>query len=431
MGVSSVAYIMSRFPHLPETFIVREMTAIEAQGIAVSLYPLIRQKQPVVHAEAQRWLPRARHLPFVSPSLLAATMQQAVQHPLRTGKLWGQTLWENRTSPNFLVRAMALLPKAFYAAHLMQREGIAHIHAHYATHPALVAWLIHHLTGISYSITVHAHDIFVRTAMLATKLRDAAFIVAISKYNRSHLEQVAGPWVREKTHIIHCGIAPETYSPHPDRPPPQEQFEILNIGSLQPYKGQRFLIEASAMLKERNIPFRCRIIGGGEERGALEQLIAHHNLTTTVELLGPLPQEEVARLLPTAHCYVQPSIITPAGKMEGIPVALMEALACEVPVVATDLSGVPELVRHGETGYLVPPANPTLLADQIARVYTNFAQAVQLARAGRALVLRDFNLHTNTRQLAALFPQQSSLSRPVRLPPQKHGAEIAIKEEQR
>jgi glycosyltransferase involved in cell wall biosynthesis len=109
----------------------------------------------------------------------------------------------------------------------------------------------------------------------------------------------------------------------------------------------------------------------------------------------------------------------------------MEALACEIPVVATDLSGVPELVRHGETGYLVPPANPTLLADQIASVYTNFAVAVQLARAGRALVLREFNLHTNTRQLAALFPQQSPLSRPDRLPPQKPGAAIAIKEEQR
>ena len=163
-----IAYVMSRFPHLPETFILREMTELERQGWQVALYPLIRQRQSVVHGEAGAWLPRVRRLPFLSAGVLAANGTALFRQPCCYATLWGRTLWENMTCPNFLTRAIALLPKAVYAAHLMKGEGVTHIHAHYATHPALVAWLIHQLTGISYSVTVHAHDIFVRTAMLAT-----------------------------------------------------------------------------------------------------------------------------------------------------------------------------------------------------------------------------------------------------------------------
>ncbi|MGH2522290.1 MAG: glycosyltransferase [Anaerolineales bacterium] len=141
----------------------------------------------------------------------------------------GRALWENRTSPNFLLRAMALLPKAVYATRLMQREGIRHIHAHYATHPAFVAWVIHRLTGIRYSITVHAHDIFVHTAMLATKLREAAFVVAISEYNREYLARVVGEWVRDKIHLVHCGITPDAYRPRPASSTPNKHFEIISF----------------------------------------------------------------------------------------------------------------------------------------------------------------------------------------------------------
>lgn len=397
---------MSRFPHLPETFILREMSELERQGWAIELYPLIFQKQTVQHAEAQRWLARAQRLPYVSGPVLAANAARLVRHPLRYGATALQSLWENRTDLNLWVRALALWPKAVYAARLMTRAGVRHIHAHYATHPALVAWMIHRLTGIGYSLTVHAHDIFVRKAMLATKVREAAFIVAISQFNRDYLASAVGEWARAKTFIIHCGLDPEQYTPRRYPPQPGEPFEVLNIGSLQPYKGQRYLVEACALLRARGVPVHCRIIGSGELRPVLEKQIAELNLGDVVELLGPRPQEEVAQLLPSAHCFVLPSIITPAGKMEGLPVSLMEALACAVPVIATDLSGIPELVRPNETGLLVPPANAEALAEAMTHVWRNPIEAAQMAQAGGALVLREFNLSDNVRRLAALFEER-------------------------
>lgn len=398
-----IAYIMSRFPHLSETFILREMNELTRHGWDIALYPLILQTQSVVHAEAEQWISEACYVPFFSKAVFAANLQASFP-PQRYLRLWRQTLLENRHRPNFLLRSMALLPKAFQMAQLMQKEGITHIHAHYATHPALVAWLIHQMTGISYSITVHAHDIFVRTPMLSTKLRDAKFIAAISDFNREYLGHLIGSWVRDKTYIVHCGVTPTTYQARTRALADNERFEIINVGSLQPYKGHSYLIQACKLLQKRGIAFRCRIIGGGEQR-ELNNLIVQAGLEDVVELMGPQPQHEVARLLPTAHCYVQPSIITPAGKMEGIPVAIMEAFASGLPVVATSLSGIPELVRPGETGYLVPPEDSVALANRLADVYSNPTRAHQLAQAGHALVQKEFELSSNVQRLATLFEQ--------------------------
>lgn len=400
---TKIAYVMSRFPHLPETFILREMNEIEQHGWDVALYPLIKQQQDIVHAEAKSWIPRARYLPFFSGDVLMANLRALFKRPGRYLSIWGKAFAENLSSPNLLVRAVALIPKAVYAAELMQNEGVQHIHAHYATHPAFVAWVIHSLTGINYSITVHAHDIFVRTAMMGTKMKHAQFIAAISNFNREYLGEKLGAWVKEKIHIVHCGILPEKYQPQERSWQVGDRFEIITTGSLQPYKGQKYLVEACAILRDKGIPFRCRFIGGGEEYDDLAQRIADHNLEECVILLGSKTQDEVAELLATAHCYTQPSIITPSGKMEGIPVALMEAMAGQLPVLATELSGIPELVRPGETGYLVPPADTAALAEALEKIYNAPEEAAQRAAAGRQLVLDEFELRDNVKQLSALF----------------------------
>jgi len=402
---AKIAYIMSRFPHLPETFILREMIAMEAQGWEIALYPLIAQDQPVVHAEAQAWLKRAHRLPWLSLDILAANLRQLTTRPRRYVSLWFRVVWGNRASLEFLLRAVMLFPKAMRMAEQMQQEGVAHIHAHYATHPALAAWLIHELVGISYSITVHAHDIFVEKAMLATKLRDAAFIVAISDYNREYLTREVGASSAEKIHVVHCGIDLAIYKAHAHPPVSHEPFEIISVGSLQPYKGMRYLIEACALLRERGLPFHCRIIGDGEERPGLQRMIVDRKLESYAELLGAKTQAEVARLLPGAHCYVQASIVTPSGKMEGIPVSIMEAFASGLAVVATEISGIPELVHPGVTGYLVPPADPLALADAIYSVYMKPIEVARMVKAGQALVAKEFDIEHSARQLSALFEQ--------------------------
>lgn len=398
-----IAYIMSRFPHLPETFILREMDELTRQGWEIALYPLIRQKQALVHDEAKAWLPQARPLPMFSWLTLTANVRTLFQKPTVYIRLWRQTLLESWREPYMLLRFFILLPESVYAAQSMQKEEIGHIHAHYATFPAFAAWVIHQLTGISYSVTVHAHDIFVHQTMLKRKLNEADFVVAISEYNREYLAAVVGDKIARKTHIIHCGIEPQTYRPsHLDRKP-GNLLEIIHIGSLQPYKGQQYLIEACRQLYERGIPFHCRIIGGGKEHDRLANMIKDFGLESVVELLGSKTQQEIARILPTAHCYVQPSIITPSGKMEGIPVALMEAMASRLPVIATAISGIPELVRPDETGFLVPPADAAALADTLMAVYEDPEKAAYLAENGRSRVLQSFDLQSNVSQLAELF----------------------------
>jgi glycosyltransferase involved in cell wall biosynthesis len=399
-----VGYIMSRFPHLSETFILREMCEIEKLGWQVVLFPLIIEKPTLVHEEVKPWLTRCHRMPLISGKILAEVLRVINQQPSKFFFLLWRLVREHLTSPRVLLRALALFPKSIYAARLMSDQGVDHIHAHYATYPALTAWIIHQLTGISYSITVHAHDIYVERSMLATKARDACFIIAISEFNREFLVRHLGPWVRDKIHVVHCGIQPDAYQQRAKLNPAGIQpFRLITIGSLQPYKGTVYLIRACALLKARGIPVLCSIIGGGEQQETLQTEIARLNLAESVVLLGPKPQDEVARLLPAADCYVQPSIVTASGKMEGIPVAIMEAMACGLPVLATDISGVPELVRPGVTGYLAKAADPVDLAEQLAEIYQNPEHATQLAAEGRQLVLREFVLSSNVEHLAKYF----------------------------
>lgn len=397
-----LAYIMSRFPHLPETFILREMVELQRTGWDVAVYPLVVQQQAVVHAEAAGMMARTRRVALFSLEAVGAVVRAAVLQPGVFWKTWAEMVAGTLASPGFLARGLALFPQAAAMARRMQREGVQHIHAHYATHPALTAWIIHRLTGIPYSVTVHAHDIFKSQTMLAVKLREASFVVAISDFNREFLAQRVGEWLRPKVKVIHCGILPENYPARAHRSR-SDRFEVLNIGSLQPYKGQIYLVEACALLRDWGIPVHCQVIGMGEEQARLEKRIAALNLGEHFKLLGPKTQAEVAALLQTADCYVQPSIIEPSGKMEGIPVALMEALACELPVVATRISGVPELVRPGETGLLAPPADIAALARALAAIYQDAESADAFGCAGRRLVLEQFDLRKNVDQLASLF----------------------------
>jgi glycosyltransferase involved in cell wall biosynthesis len=393
---------MSRFPKVSETFILREMIELENSGWDVMLYPLILHDGAVLHADAQAWMKRVKRSKLISGGILAANLKWAIKRPVCYVSTFFRMVMENFISPKFLLRGLLLFPKIVYMAQEMQADRVTRIHAHFATHPALAAWIIHQFTQIPYSITIHAHDIYVDRTMLATKVRDAEFVIAISEFNRSFLGKHLGDWAVEKTQVVHCGILPEWYS-STQTAKNNNRFEIVSIGSLQPYKGQRYLIEACDLLRKQGINFHCRVIGGGELRSELQQLIDSKGLGDFVELTGPLSQEAIAQILPQADCYVQPSIITPAGKMEGIPVALMEAMASGLPVVATNISGIPELVRAGQTGWLSPPEDPQALADVIHSVNADRREAECRAQAGRQLVIDEFNLHRNVKQLSALF----------------------------
>lgn len=397
-----LAYMMSRFPKLSETFILYEILEMRRLGMAIDIFPLLREQAGVTHPEVQALLPHTHYHPTFSGEMLAAQGYWLRRRPLTLLKSWARVLLGHWRSPAFLLRALVVLPLAGQLAREMQQMGIQHIHVHYATHPLLAAFLIHQYTGIPYSVTAHAHDIYVDRTFLGPKLRDAAAIVTISQYNRDLLTRLYGAEVGERIHVIHCGIDPAVFSPR-EVQQRGERFTLLCVASLQDYKGQRHLIDACAQLKAQGIPFECLLVGEGELRPDLEAQIASLGLEAEVKLLGGQPRQRVSELLQSVDVMVLPSVITPSGKMEGIPVALMEALAMEVPVVTTRISGIPELISDGETGLLVPPEDPSALAQALLRLYQNPALGRQMGQRGRAKVLAAFNLLENSRQLYALL----------------------------
>lgn len=394
---------MSRFPQLTETFILREMSSLPQDEWDVELFPLIIQDEGIIHDEASVWSQRA-HAPSWS-SIIGANFKLVLSRPLLYIQSFLRTIIGNFASPKFLIRSIYLFPKVVWMAEQMRKINVKHIHAHFATHPAFAAWLINQITGISYSVTVHAHDIFVNKTMLRQKIENACKVVAISEFNRRYLDDFLGGDVKEKTSVIRCGIEPEKYSlkNREDGVALRNPLKILCIGSLQPYKGISYLIDACAILRDKGVNFRCQVIGKGELQSELQNRIAKKGLGEFVILLGPRKQDEVAKLLSEADCYVQPSVITNTGKMEGIPVAIMEAMAAGLPVIASNLSGIPELVKHQQTGLLVAPADSEALADAILKIGEAPDFASKLSEQGREWVLTEFDLKKNVLKLSHLF----------------------------
>lgn len=402
----SVGYIVSRFPKITETFILREILALEEDGFAVELFPLVLVREERIHPEALRLKDAAHWTGLLAGSVWAAQAYWLVRKPGTYLKLWGEVLAGNLRSPKFLIRSLVALPRAAWMARRARKLGCRHLHAHFATHAALAAYAASRLAGIPYSFTAHAHDIYVERPMLDRKIRGSRFVVAISEFNRRYLRDLFGDEASARTRVIRCGVDTEQYVPTKPRghgAGAAAEARMACIASLEEYKGHAYLVEACALLARQGIPFRCDLVGGGRLEGRLKAKVAAAGLADRIRFHGRLPQAEVRKILAASDLLVLPSIVTGAGKMEGLPVVLMEALALEIPVVSTDISGIPELVRDGETGVLVPQKDPAALADGISRQLGAPERAAAMARAGRELVLREFDLRKNVADLAALF----------------------------
>ncbi len=397
---------MSRFPKLSETFVLYEMLELERIGVHVEVFPLVREREVTMQPGAEDFVARAHDMRLASRPVLAAQWHWLRRRPRRYLATWGRAILGNARSPKFLARTLAVVPLGAAFARRIEALDIDHVHAHWATHPALAAWVIGRLTGRTYSFTAHAHDIYVERPFLDEKLRGAAFAVTISDYN---LRLLSGWYGRlaDRVEVIHCGVDAAVFRPRPASGPAAtvggEPYDVLSIATLQPQKGHAVLVAAARLLVEHGVAVRVRMVGEGEERPALEAAIAAAGLADHVLLLGRQPRDRIAELLGEADVVVQPSIVLPSGKTEGIPVALMEALASAVPVIATAVSGVPELVEDGVTGRLVPPGDAAALADALVDLQSDPALAARLAEAGRARVLASFDLRTNTRHLAERF----------------------------
>lgn len=410
-----VAYMMSRFPKLTETFILQEMIQLEALGVTVEVFPLRRHRTRLIQPAASPYVARAHFTPFVSWGILLANFRALLTRPRLYLEIIFTLLRANWGSRRYLTGALVFFPKAVYLAERMQRAGVQHIHAHFASHPAAVAWIIHRLSGLPYSFVAHGSDLHRDQHMLAEKTADAAFVAAISNYNRDMIVDVCEGKYAEKVRVLHCGVDAEQFSA---RQSPtsfdlgEGPLQIVCIGTLHEVKGQKHLVEACRLLKETEIAFHCHFLGGGPDLAELQQQVSSAALSAEVTFHGACTSQSVRERLWEADVLVAPSVFSRDGRREGIPVVLMEAMACGVPCVASAISGIPELVEDGVTGILTEPADSGAIATALRDIAMDERLREQFQRNSVDKVKREFDLAESAKRLARLIAPELSASLP-------------------
>ena len=401
----AVAVLMSRFPSVTETFILRKMIEMERQQQPVRLVPMLKESPPVVHDAAKPWTARALYTRYIDGRILAANLRALARHPLRYVWLLLRLLLGTITRPSTFVRTLAVFPKSVFLAKQLEDEGVGHVHAHFATHPTTMALIISSLSNVTFSFTVHAHDIKVDRSLLHWKVREARFIRSISDFNRRFLEDLYAE-ARGKIDVIHVGIEPEMYAGAGE--PADGIPRVLCVAAHKPYKGLPVLVEACRILRDEGVAFCCDVVGHGPMHDELAAMIAAAKLEGTLNLVGPRPQEEVTKMMAAATLFVLPSIIASDGQMEGIPVALMEAMASARAVVSTSISGIPELIESGVSGILVAPGDAQAFAKAMRSLLEDREGARQMGLRGQEKVRRDFALPTCVAQLVARLDREAA-----------------------
>ena len=398
-----VAYIMSRFPKVTETFILYEMLAVEEENVDLHLYPLMKERGGVVHEEAQDFVHRAYYTPWISTEMVASNIKFFFKNPWKYVSTFFQCLFWTIGSTRFFFGILAFYLKAIHFADRMEQDNIEHIHAHFVSHPAAVAYIIHQFTGISYSFTAHGADLQREQEMLCPKMRDAKAIVSVSEYNRELMLQFCGQHHDPKISIVRCGVSLERFQPRENTI--KERFSIICTGTLHEVKGQRHLIQACSHLNEKGIDFECHFLGDGPHRSMLQELAESLNIAERIHFHGYVPQVEVAKLLNEADVFVLPSVITDDNLREGIPVALMEAMASGLPAISSNISGIPELIQDGKSGFLTEPGDSRAIAQALEKLYEDADLRKTMGETGREKIFNEFELHQNARRLINLFEE--------------------------
>lgn len=396
-----VAYMMSRFPKITETFILYEMLAAEEAGARVEVFPLRREKTKKMHPEAVDFVHRAHFVPLMSLEIVRDNFRMLLTCPL----LWLGTLWTvvraNIGCRRFLVGALVVFPKCVTLARRMQELKIDHIHAHFASHPAAAGWIIHQFSGIPYSFVAHGSDLHRNRHMLTEKVRDAAFVVAISNDNRQTILHDTGEQYSDKVKVIHCGVNSADFRPvqHSTAAMSSDVLHVLCIGTLHEVKGQTYLIDAVKTVTENGVQMKLHLVGDGPDQQMLERQVAEARLTDVVVFEGRRDRHEIIQLLQAADILVTPSVPTANGRREGIPVVLMEGMASAVPVISSRLSGIPELVQHEVNGLLTEPGDTAAIAAALQRLCADADLRRRFGAAGQKTVEDHFCLDVGVRKV--------------------------------
>lgn len=396
-----VAVIVTVFPAVTETFILRDVVGFLDLGFDVRVYHLTRYNEGEVLHDFAREVPQhARgYAYFFSPDVLSAFFGALFRRPRQFFGVVKDMLVGSRRDPVMLLKSLFILPKSVRITADLEDWQADHVHAAYAGHPATTAWVAKRLAGIPFSVSSHAHDLFETQALLPEKLPEADFVRTISQYNKRFiLERI--PALKDRPPIvIHVGAALDRIPilPAPAKTGP---FRVLYVGSLEVRKGVDTLLRAVARANLGE--WRLDVIGKGPERERLEALSAELGLGEQARFHGGKPFEEVSKALADSSVLVVPARIGPRNQTEGLPTILVEALAHRRPVIASRLTGIPEIVIDGETGLLVEVDDYEGLARSLEAVRADPDLAFARAVRGRALVEAEFDQRKNIAALAEL-----------------------------
>lgn len=406
-----LTYLHGRYPVLTETFIDREILRLLASGVDLRIVSIRRPSDEL--SVAQRELSRRVEylLPASRLGVATAMLWGLLRHPitfLRT-LAW---LLSRRHPPGTVTRTALHFVTGVYAAwRLRDRRGV-HIHAHFVDRAATVALVASRLLGTTYSVTAHAQEIYVNPVLLKERIGEAAFAVTCTEYNLRHLRAELGARATRRLSRLYHGMDLTGDRGSGEEGPERDRGFIVSVAQLWERKGLRYLVEACGTLRDRGTDFRCEIIGDGPQRDELRSIIDRLSLADHVVLTGPLPFPEVVQRYRRAGVFVLPCVVTDEGDRDGIPNVILEAMASHLPVISTPVSGIPEVIRDGDTGLTVPERDPAAIADAVERLIADPALAGEIAERASALVRAEFDMARNVDRLLAQFQAVATASAP-------------------
>jgi colanic acid/amylovoran biosynthesis glycosyltransferase len=396
-NVLKITYLVNQYPQVSHSFIRREILALERQGFEVQRLAIRGWEGALPDEKDRGERERTRYvLRDGAWALLAPTLLALLRSPRRFLAAVLLTLKTARESDRSVHYHLAYLAEACRVLPWLTAFGAARIHAHFGTNSTDVAMLVSALGGPPYSFTAHGPEEFLRPIGLRQKIRRAAFVVAISSFGRSQLYLWSQQTDWPKINVVHCGLEESFYKDAPARA--AAAARLICVGRLSAEKGQLLLIEAAARLARQGVWFELVLAGDGPLRRQITELIERYGLEDRVRITGWISSDAVREEILSARALVQPSFA------EGLPVVIMEAMALRRPVLATYIAGIPELVRNGETGWLIPAAAVDELATAMQSCLAKTPEELQqMGELGYQRVIERHSIDTQAAKLAELF----------------------------